>query len=87
MAKEAKEEGFDDIAALFEGIAVIEKRHEERYKTILKNIEDGTLFKKEDKQFWMCRKCGHVHEGTEPPEVCPVCSHPKGYFEILENNI
>ncbi|MFC1582747.1 rubrerythrin [Planctomycetota bacterium] len=86
MAADAREEGFKDIAVLFEGIAVIEKHHEERYKAVLKNIEDGTLFKKEKKVFWVCRKCGHIYEGNEPPEKCPVCSHPTGYFEILVNN-
>jgi len=86
MAADAREEGFKDIAALFDGIATIEKRHEERYKTLLKNIEDEVVFKKDAKVFWICRKCGHVHEGEKAPEVCAVCAHPKGYFEILENN-
>lgn len=82
MAKEAREEGFNDIAVLFEGTARIEKRHEERYQKLLDLIEKGEVFKKDKKMFWKCRKCGHVHEGNTPPEVCPVCSHPKGYFEL-----
>lgn len=86
MAKEAREEGFNDLAVLFEGIAKIEKRHEDRYKEILANIEQGKVFKKDETVRWMCRKCGHVHEGTEPPQECPVCSHPKGYFEVLSDD-
>lgn len=86
MAKEAREEGFNDIAAMFDGIAAIEKRHEERYRQLLDNIENDTAFKKEEKVFWICLKCGHVHEGTEPPKTCPVCQHPTGYFEVLNNN-
>lgn len=86
MAKEAKEEGFDHIAFLFEGVAAIEKRHEERYKALLANVKEENVFKKESPQMWICRNCGHVHYGEEAPEVCPVCAHPRAYFEILKEN-
>lgn len=86
MAKEAREEGFEDIAKLFEGIAAIEKHHEERYKEFLKNIEEGTIFKKDGKVYWKCRNCGYNHEADAAPEVCPVCNHPKAYFEIASEN-
>ena len=86
MAKEAKEEGFDHIAFLFEGVAAIEKRHEERYKALLANVKGENVFKKEAPQMWICRNCGHVHYGEEAPEVCPVCAHPRAYFEILKDN-
>lgn len=83
MAGDAREEGFEDIALYFEKIAEIEKRHEERYKALLKAVQGGTVFKKEEKVRWKCRKCGHIHEGTTPPGECPVCSHPEGYFEVF----
>lgn len=86
MAAEAREEGFEDLALLFEGVARIEKGHEERYKQLLENIEEGKVFKRDGKVYWKCRNCGHIHEGTEAPEVCPVCAHPKAYFEVLEKN-
>ena len=86
MAREAKEEGFDHIAFLFEGVAAIEKRHEERYKALLANVKEENVFKKEAPQMWICRNCGHVHYGEEAPEVCPVCAHPRAYFEILKEN-
>lgn len=86
MATEAREEGFEDIAQLFEGVARIEKEHEERYKQLLENLELGKVFKKDGKVYWKCRNCGHLHEGTEAPEECPVCEHPKAYFEVLERN-
>ena len=86
MAKDAKEEGFDHIAFLFEGVATIEKRHEERYKSLLNNVKEEKVFQKEAPQMWICRNCGHVHFGEEAPEVCPVCAHPKAYFEILKEN-
>ena len=82
MAKEAKEEGFDDIARLFEGVAAIEKEHEERYQALLKNIEDDTVFKKNTKAVWICRNCGHIVDFPEAPEKCPVCDHPKAYFQL-----
>lgn len=86
MAKEAREEGFEDIAKMFEGIAEIEKHHEERYQALLKNIEEGTVFKKEGKVYWKCRNCGYIHEAEVAPEVCPVCKHPRSYFEVESKN-
>ncbi len=86
MAKEAEEEGFTDIARLFRAVAAIEKRHEERYLTLLQNIEQNKVFKREEKVFWICTNCGHVYEGTEAPAKCPVCSHPQAYFEIHKVN-
>ena len=82
MAKEAKEEGFEDIAKLFSGVAKIEKEHEERYLALLKNIEDGTVFKKNQKVVWICRNCGHIVDSAEAPDKCPVCDHPKAYFQL-----
>ena len=81
FAKEAREEGFDHIAELFEGVAAIEKEHEERYKALCKNIEEGKVFNREGKKAWICRNCGHVHVGNDAPKVCPVCAHPQAYFE------
>jgi rubrerythrin len=86
MAKEAREEGLPEIAAIFEGIAKIEQRHEERYKSLLKSIESGAVFKRAEKTRWVCRNCGHVHEGTEAPKLCPVCKHPQAYFEQEAEN-
>lgn len=82
MAKEAREEGFDDIARLFEGVAAIERQHEERYLKLLKNVEEGTVFKKNEKTVWICRNCGHIVDSESAPELCPVCSHPQAYFEL-----
>lgn len=81
FAKEAKQEGFDEIARLFEQIAKVEKEHEERYLSLLKMVENGTVYKREKKIKWKCAKCGFVHEGTEPPTKCPSCKHPLEYFE------
>ncbi|OGD15971.1 rubrerythrin [Candidatus Atribacteria bacterium RBG_19FT_COMBO_35_14] len=86
MAKEAKEEGFEKIAKMFEGIAKIEKGHEERYRKLLGNIEQDKVFKKEGKTFWKCRNCGNIYEGAEAPEVCPVCKHPRAYYELKDKN-
>lgn len=86
FAKEAKEEGFDDIASLFEGVGAIEKHHEERYLALLNNINDGSVFKKESETVWLCTNCGHIHVGNEAPEVCPVCDHEQKYFEVLKEN-
>ena len=86
FAKVAREEGFEEIAAKMEGVAAIEKRHEERYLQLLANIEGDSVYIKLDEQMWICRNCGHVHVGKEAPELCPVCSHPKAYFEILKEN-
>ena len=82
----AKEEGFNDIAGLFEGVAKVEKNHEERYRKLLKNIEDDSVFKKDEEKIWICRNCGHIHIGKEAPERCPVCSHPKAFFELKDIN-
>lgn len=86
MAKEAREEGFTKIAALFEGVAKIEKEHETRYNKLLKNVEDKTVFVKSEKTYWICSNCGHIHYGEKALEVCPVCNHPKAYFEVLVKN-
>ena len=86
FAKTAKEEGFDHIAFLFEQVAAIEKEHEERYKKLLANIEEGIVFSTEGDTIWVCRNCGHVVVGKKAPEVCPVCTHPKSYFERKANN-
>lgn len=86
MAKEAREEGFDRIAFLFESVGKIEKEHEARYKKLLKNVENGLVFSKEEDKIWICRNCGHIVIGKNAPEVCPVCSHPKAFFEIKEEN-
>ena len=82
MAKEAKEEGFDHISFLFSNVAKIEKEHEERYLALLKNIEDGSVFKKNQKVVWICRNCGHIVDATEAPAKCPVCDHPQAYFQL-----
>jgi rubrerythrin len=80
FAAVAKEEGFDEIARLFEGVAAIEKEHEERYRKLLASIEEGTVFADVKEQVWVCSNCGHVHIGKDAPEICPVCSHPRAYF-------
>lgn len=86
FAKEAHEEGFGDIAFLFEEVAKIEKEHEARYATLLKNLKEDKIFNKPEEVTWVCRNCGHVHTGTEAPEVCPVCVHPQAYFEVKATN-
>ena len=86
FAKEAREEGFEEIAILMEGVAKIEKEHEERYRKLLANIENKEVFKKLDIQVWECGNCGHLHVGTEAPLVCPVCNHPQAYFRIRAVN-
>ena len=86
FAKVAKEEGFDDIAALFEGVAAIEKEHEERYKKLIANIENGVVFSKDGDTIWQCRNCGHICVGKQAPEVCPVCAHPQSYFQVKPEN-
>ncbi len=86
MAKEAHEEGFEDIARLFEGVAEIEKSHEERYQKLAANIEDGEVFKKGGKTYWRCRNCGYTCLASEAPKVCPICSHPEAYFEQVNEN-
>ncbi len=86
FAKVAKEEGFDEIAAMFEGVGAVEKEHEERYLALLKNVEEGKVFKKDQVVMWKCRNCGHIHVGNEAPQVCPVCAHPRSYFEVRCQN-
>ncbi len=86
MAAEAKEEGFDRIASLFEMVAAIEKEHEERYRKLLANVEQSLVFSKEGDAIWQCRNCGHILVGKSAPTVCPVCSHPQAYFQIKEQN-
>ena len=86
MAREAREEGFEDIAVLFEGVGAIEKEHEERYRALLANIEKGEVFKKVGENEWICNNCGHIHVGKEAPEVCPVCAHPQAYFQLRSKN-
>jgi rubrerythrin len=86
MAREADEEGFHELAEQFRGVAAIEKEHEERYRALLKNIENGEVFKKAGVTVWECRNCGHIVVGTEAPELCPVCKHPQAYFEVREQN-
>ena len=82
----ARKEGFDKIADLFKGIGAIEKEHEERYRKLLENIDNEEVFRKSDKKTWICRNCGHTHDGLEALEVCPICNHPKSYFEIKGEN-
>ncbi len=84
MAREAREEGFPEIAVLFESIAEIEKAHQERYRILLEELEAGSFFKKDEPVRWRCRNCGHIHEGPEAPDTCPVCNHPRAYFELIE---
>ena len=86
MAKDAHEEGFTEIALLFEQVAVIEKRHEERYRKLLSNVEGGVVFSRDGDMIWECSNCGHVVIGKKAPELCPVCKHPKAYFQILAEN-
>ena len=86
FAKEAREEGFDKIAVLFEMVAKIEKEHEERYRALLANIETGKVFARDGETVWVCANCGHIHIGTKAPELCPVCAHPKAYFQIQAKN-
>lgn len=86
FAVTAREEGFERIAGLFDAIAVAEKMHEERYLALAKNIDDGSVFKKEEPVVWVCTKCGYVHEGVEALKNCPACSHPQSHFEIMAKN-
>lgn len=86
MAKEAKEEGFDHLAYLFEAVGKIEKEHEERYNKLLKNLEEGKVFARDGEYMWICSNCGHIHFGKEAPQVCPVCAHPQAYFELRAEN-
>ena len=86
FAKVAVAEGFDNIAKIFEAIAVAEKQHEKRYKDLMDNINAGRVFKRDGKIIWRCRNCGYIEEGTEAPEICPACAHPTAHFEILGEN-
>ena len=86
FAKEAREEGFDRIAYLFEAVGQIEKHHEERYRAFVQNIENATVFAKEGEVVWQCRNCGFVYEGKTAPKACPACAHPQAYFEEKKNN-
>lgn len=86
MAEEARAEGFNHIAYLFEAVGKIEKEHEARFKKLLENVEDGLVFSKDGDRIWKCRNCGHIVIGKQAPEVCPVCNHPKAYFEIKAEN-
>ena len=86
MAKDAKEEGFDHIAFLFEQVGKIEKEPEERYRKLLANVEGGLVFSRDGDMIWQCSNCGHIHVGKQAPEVCPVCVHPKAYFQIKAEN-
>ncbi len=86
MAQEAREEGFDQIAFLFDAVGKIEKEHEERYKKLLENMEGGLVFSKDGDAIWKCRNCGHIVIGKQPPEICPVCAHPRAYFEVKAEN-
>ena len=83
FAKVAREEGFEAIALTFERISEVENRHEASYNKLAKNIEEGKVFKKDEKVLWKCLNCGHIHEGEEAPKVCPTCVHPQGYFEVF----
>jgi len=86
FAKVARDEGFSEIASVFEAIAVAEKQHEKRYLDLAANIENGSVFKKSEKVVWRCRNCGYLHEGTEAPRVCSACAHPQAHFELLGEN-
>ena len=86
FAKEAREEGFDEIAYLFDAVGAIEKEHNERYDVLLKKVEEGSVFVKEEEIVWICGNCGHIFKGKEAPEKCPVCAHPKAYFEKRADN-
>ena len=86
FAKEAREEGFNDIAYLFESVAKIEKEHEERYRQLLANVEGGLVFQRDEEMVWQCSNCGHTHVGNKALELCPVCKHPQAYFQLVAKN-
>ena len=86
FAKTAEKEGFKEIAGVFRGIAIAEKRHEERYKALAKNITDGKMFSRSVTSRWVCRNCGYVHEGENAPKLCPACAHPQSYYELEATN-
>lgn len=86
FAKEAKEEGFNEIADLFEGVAAIEKEHEERYRKLLENVKGDLVFSKDNEVIWQCANCGHICVGKKAPDVCPVCAHPQAHFQVKAEN-
>ena len=86
FAKTAREEGFDEIAVIFESIAVAEKQHEKRYNDLASNLKANRVFKRDDKVVWQCRNCGYIHNDNKAPEICPACAHPEAYFELLGEN-
>ncbi|MBR0072893.1 MAG: rubrerythrin family protein [Bacteroidales bacterium] len=86
MAREAREEGFDEIASKFEMVGAIEREHEERYRKLLKNIEDGVVFSRDGEMIWQCSNCGHIVVGKKAPEMCPVCNHERSYFQLKAEN-
>lgn len=86
FAKTAREEGFEEIAKQFEMVAEIERKHEERYKTLLENVQNGKVFVKDEEKMWKCLECGHTHSGSSAPDICPVCSHPQAFFEVKCEN-
>lgn len=86
FAKKADEEGFPDVAETFRRVAEVERHHEERYKKLISNVQNGTVFKRDKTTLWKCTNCGYIYEGEEPPKVCPSCLHPQAYFEILAEN-
>lgn len=87
FAKVARDEGFENIAKLFEAVSVAEKQHDKRYKDLLEEVETKSVFRKDAPVVWRCRNCGYLHEGTEPPEVCPACAHPQAHFEVLAGRL
>ncbi len=86
FAQKAREEGFDAVALVFDAVSVAEKQHEKRYNGLLKNVKEGTVFKKDKKVVWRCLNCGYLYEGTEAPKACPACAHPQAYYEVLGEN-
>lgn len=86
FAKEAREEGFEKIAYLFEAVGKIEKEHEDRYLALLSNVQEGNVFKKDEEESWQCANCGHIHHGKNAPDKCPVCDHPQSYFQVVAKN-
>lgn len=86
FAETAHAEGFEDIALLFERVGEVERHHEERYRKLIKNLEDGVVFKRDKVVAWKCLECGFIHFGTEPPEICPACSHARAYYEVRSEN-
>lgn len=86
FAKDAKEEGFDKIAYLFDAVGKIEKEHEKRYLELLKNVKEGLVFSRDGEMIWQCANCGHIHIGKKAPNVCPVCDHPQAYFQLKSDN-